>query len=187
MTKARFAIIAIAAALAVSGNAFAGNGNGNNGNGNGNQPTIPGTGGPMNTYVPVTNNNNPVATGGTGVGVGIGVGIGGTGGQPYRLTKDEGGLRRGAIVYKLTRSDYGCANDDTHSTGVEHVSVTLKKDGDWPGTSVPTHVLEPVPYKPHLTTKRGLWWAGPGGPGDYWICESPQLALQAWHMGINDA
>lgn len=107
--------------------------------------------------------------------------------QPYRLTQDEGGLRRGAIVYKLTRSDYGCANDDTRRTGVDHVSMTLKKDGDWPGASVPIHVLEPVPFKPHLTPfGEGYWTCGENTKNVHPVSigPTPQIALAAWHAHL---
>lgn len=107
--------------------------------------------------------------------------------QPYRLTKDDGGLRRGAIVYKLRKSDYGCANDDTRRTGVEHVSVTLSNEGDWPGTSVPTHVLEPVPFKPHLSPfGKGYWACGQNTKDVHPVSigKTPQIALATWHAYV---
>jgi len=48
----------------------------------------------------------------------------------------------GTTVYNLFGWDYGCANDDTRGTGVEHISVTLSPDGDYPFFTVPMRDLE---------------------------------------------
>lgn len=50
----------------------------------------------------------------------------------------------GTIVYKLAKHDYGLARDDTDYTGVEHISVTLKPDGDYPSFTIPYEFLEEV-------------------------------------------
>lgn len=50
----------------------------------------------------------------------------------------------GTIVYELVKYDYGLARDDTNHTGIEHVSVTLKSDGDYPSFTIPSDYLEPL-------------------------------------------
>lgn len=48
----------------------------------------------------------------------------------------------GDIVYDSIKHDYGLANDDTRITGIEHVSVTFKEDGDYPFFTIPRQDLE---------------------------------------------
>lgn len=48
----------------------------------------------------------------------------------------------GTIVYPCAKPDYGCAGDDTRYTGEEHISVTLKSDGDYPFFTIPCDMLE---------------------------------------------
>ncbi len=50
----------------------------------------------------------------------------------------------GTIVYKCAYHDYGLARDDTNHTGIEHISVTLKPDGDYPSFTIPHHYLKPL-------------------------------------------
>lgn len=50
--------------------------------------------------------------------------------------------RKGTIVYSAKGYDYGCASEDTKHTGVEHISVTLKPDGDYPFFTVPLQKLK---------------------------------------------
>jgi hypothetical protein len=69
--------------------------------------------------------------------------------KAYRMKADRvlGGelkARTGDTVYPCTGWDYGCANDDTAVTGIEHTSVTLKPNGDYPFFTVPKQDLEPV-------------------------------------------
>lgn len=45
------------------------------------------------------------------------------------------------VVYGATRHDYGLARDDSRFTGVEHISVTLNSDGDYPFFTHPRHEL----------------------------------------------
>ena len=107
--------------------------------------------------------------------------------QPYRIAKEGGCLRQGAIVYRLASSDYGFADRVSRDTGVEYVSVTLKRDGGWPGISVPTHVLEPVPFKPHLTLfGEGYWACGENTKNAHLVSigESPESALAFWHSNV---
>lgn len=47
-------------------------------------------------------------------------------------------------VYQCKGYDYGTANDDTRLTGIHHVSVTLKEDGDYPFFTIPSEDLEEV-------------------------------------------
>ncbi len=69
--------------------------------------------------------------------------------QPaYRLKCDRFDHKAGTVVYDQKYHDYGLSSDDTRQTGVEHVTVTLKPDGDYPGFTVPKHQLEPIPAAP---------------------------------------
>lgn len=49
---------------------------------------------------------------------------------------------KGTIVYKAAKADYGCASDDTAMTGIPHISVSLKPDGDYPFFTHPLRDLE---------------------------------------------
>jgi hypothetical protein len=51
----------------------------------------------------------------------------------------------GTIVYSLRGHDYDLARDDTRHTGIEHVSVTLSPDGDYPSFTIQKKSLEIVP------------------------------------------
>lgn len=66
----------------------------------------------------------------------------------HRLKSDRFEHKAGTTVYRLKNHDYGVANADTRRTGVQHVSVTLKADGEYPGFTVPEHDLERVPAIP---------------------------------------
>ena len=69
--------------------------------------------------------------------------------QPaYRLKNDRFDHKAGTVVYAQKYHDYGLASDDTRHTGIEHVSVSLKPDGGYPGFTVPKHQLEPIPAPP---------------------------------------
>ena len=48
------------------------------------------------------------------------------------------------IVYDSVKHDYGLASDDTRITGIEHVSVTFKEDGDYPFFTIPRADLQEV-------------------------------------------
>lgn len=52
--------------------------------------------------------------------------------------------KAGVIVYDLRRVDYGLASDDTRFTGIEHVSVTLDPNGDYPAFTVPKTGLRKI-------------------------------------------
>jgi hypothetical protein len=54
------------------------------------------------------------------------------------------GVKAGTTVYKCAKYDYGLSSDDTCSTGVEHVSVTLDPTGDYPFFTIPLRDLEIV-------------------------------------------
>jgi hypothetical protein len=61
----------------------------------------------------------------------------------------------GTVVFRPNGWDYGSANDDTRVTGVEHISVTLDADGDYPFFTIPMRDLrmaEPSEIEP---TKAG--------------------------------
>jgi len=55
--------------------------------------------------------------------------------QAFVLLTDSGiepTAKKGATVYKCAKADYGCADLDTRMTGIQHISVSLKPDGDYP-------------------------------------------------------
>lgn len=65
----------------------------------------------------------------------------------FRIRRDgsnSGGQPAGTIVYSLRGHDYGLASDDTRMTGIEHVSVTLNSDGDYPSFTIVKADLEPI-------------------------------------------
>ena len=65
----------------------------------------------------------------------------------YRLLTDskiEAAATKGTIVYGLMKADYGLASDDTRITGIEHRSLTLNPDGDYPSFTHPVRDLERV-------------------------------------------
>lgn len=65
--------------------------------------------------------------------------------QAFALKQPSGhGHAAGTIVYPCKGSDYGCASDDTRHYGVEHRSMTLDPDGDYPFFTVRADTLEPV-------------------------------------------
>lgn len=67
--------------------------------------------------------------------------------QTFRMLKDspiEPKAKAGTIVYPCVKCDYGCASDDTAVTGVEHMSMTLSKNGDYPFFTVPMPDMEVV-------------------------------------------
>ncbi len=66
--------------------------------------------------------------------------------KSYKVIKDsdlEPLAVAGTTVYDSMYADYGCANDDTRYTGIEHISVTLKSDGGYPFFTIPLRDLEP--------------------------------------------
>lgn len=65
----------------------------------------------------------------------------------YRLCVDSQvnhEAKKGTIVYMARNHDYGLASDDTRSTGIQHVSVTLDPSGDYPFFTIPVRDLEPL-------------------------------------------
>lgn len=79
----------------------------------------------------------------------------------YRLKYEYNKLGIGAIVYKLMKHDFGLARDDTNMTGMEHVSVTLNRDGDYPSFTIPVDYLSEVRERKQVSemqpTFRDLW------------------------------
>ena len=59
-----------------------------------------------------------------------------------RIVRGETWVKAGETVYSQKYHDYGLASDDTRMTGIEHVSVTLNADGDYPGFTIPVKDLE---------------------------------------------
>lgn len=53
-------------------------------------------------------------------------------------------MKQGDIVYGAVKHDYGLANEDSHTTGVLHKSVTIEPNGDYPYFTVPAHLLEEI-------------------------------------------
>lgn len=64
--------------------------------------------------------------------------------QAFTLLADRFEQKAGTTVYASMGCDYGCANDDSRATGIEHVSVTLKSDGGYPFFTVPKRDLHPI-------------------------------------------
>ncbi len=60
----------------------------------------------------------------------------------YKLLKDRFDYKVGTIVYDQSGYDYGLSREDTEDTGIEHISVTLKENGDYPGFTVAVRDLE---------------------------------------------
>lgn len=56
--------------------------------------------------------------------------------------RSSGNVKKGDVVYSIAGSDYGCASDDTNDTGVYHISVSLKEDGDYPFFTIPEEDVE---------------------------------------------
>ncbi len=51
----------------------------------------------------------------------------------------------GTIVYDLEHYDYGVSNDDMRASGgINHRSVTLRSDGDYPGFTIPEFYLKEI-------------------------------------------
>lgn len=60
--------------------------------------------------------------------------------QAYTMLKDsrlEPKAKAGTTVYAIRGYDYGLAKDDTRFRGIEHISVTLDSEGDYPFFTVP--------------------------------------------------
>jgi hypothetical protein len=67
--------------------------------------------------------------------------------RKYELLVDstiEAQAKKGTIAYKSAKHDYGLAGDDTRITGVEHISLSLKEDGDYPFFTHPLHLLKEI-------------------------------------------
>ena len=67
--------------------------------------------------------------------------------RKYELLADSKILEtatKGTIVYACAKHDYGCASDDTRITGVEHISLSLKEDGDYPFFTHPVYLLKEI-------------------------------------------
>lgn len=61
----------------------------------------------------------------------------------YTMKEDfeRGPVKAGDTVYDCKGHDYGLARDDTESTGVKHISVTLDPNGGYPFFTVPVRLL----------------------------------------------
>jgi hypothetical protein len=67
--------------------------------------------------------------------------------RQYLLLSDskiEPSAKEGMKVYAAVMHDYGLASDDTRITGVHHISVTFKEDGDYPFFTHPLHLLQEI-------------------------------------------
>ena len=64
--------------------------------------------------------------------------------KKYVLLNDRFDNKAGTIVFKTRRNDFGCAVDDSRIEGVEHMSVTLNEDGDYPFFTVPVSGLKEI-------------------------------------------
>lgn len=82
--------------------------------------------------------------------------------KKYVLTEDyhtSHDAKAGTFVYLCEKADYGLARDATRMSGEEHVSVTLKEDGDYPFFTYPTRLLKEVEC-PHSGLIGGKLFAG---------------------------
>ncbi|QDV34965.1 hypothetical protein [Tautonia plasticadhaerens] len=94
--------------------------------------------------------------------------------RKYKLKAERFGTPAGTIVYDCIKPNYGVVGDDTRATGVEHRSVTLQSDGDYPFFTVPVADLEPLDNaEPQTDTARHT--PGPWECGDPSRGESPVL------------
>ena len=64
--------------------------------------------------------------------------------KQYTLRRQRFTHPAGTVCYAARYHDYGCANDDTRSTGQDHTSVTLNPSGGYPFFTVPVDDLEEV-------------------------------------------
>lgn len=64
--------------------------------------------------------------------------------KTYVLLVDRFEHTAGTIVHECERHDYGLRRDDENYTGVEHLFLTLNKDGDYPGFTIPEHYVRPA-------------------------------------------
>lgn len=64
----------------------------------------------------------------------------------YRLKSNDNAEKHpaGTLCYPLRGWDFGLANDDTRITGIEHKSVTLDPNGDYPSFTVRFSDLEEI-------------------------------------------
>ena len=61
-----------------------------------------------------------------------------------RADRDASKVEVGTLAYSCNGYDYGCANDDSRMTGIEHRSVTLDPTGAYPFFTIPKEDLEEV-------------------------------------------
>ena len=61
-----------------------------------------------------------------------------------RADRAAGEVEVGKFVYDSAGHDYGLASDDTQATGIQHVSVTLNENGDYPFFTIPLEDLTVV-------------------------------------------
>lgn len=61
-----------------------------------------------------------------------------------RIERGETWAKAGDIVYDIRGYDYGLASDDTRYSGIQHISVTFKEDGDYPSFTIPVRQLEEI-------------------------------------------
>lgn len=67
--------------------------------------------------------------------------------RKYLLLTDstiEPAAKKDMFAYACAGCDYGLASDDTRITGVEHRSLSLKEDGDYPFFTHPVHLLKEI-------------------------------------------
>jgi hypothetical protein len=103
--------------------------------------------------------------------------------QAYRVLKDSQLCKEavaGSIVFKQSGYDYGLARDDTNFTGIEHISVTLKRSGGYPGFTIPLCDLEPTVAEPlpELTEDHVKSVCRPGADHD--TCRYLAMSPKGW-------
>jgi hypothetical protein len=103
--------------------------------------------------------------------------------KAFRVLKDSALCKEavaGSIVFRQSGYDYGLASDDTRTTGVKHISVTLKRSGDYPGFTIPLCDLEPttVAPLPELTESHIKETCRPGAGAE--TCRYLAMGAKGW-------
>lgn len=68
--------------------------------------------------------------------------------KSFVLIEDHETMKAGTQLFSFRFYDYGCSLDDFALTGIEHLALTLKADGDYPFQTVPINKLASVELVP---------------------------------------
>lgn len=72
----------------------------------------------------------------------------------FRLLADRFSHKAGTVVYAAMVFDQCLAAQETASTGIRHVSVTLQPDGGYPTFTVPWNEIELVENPPSMHAQK---------------------------------